>query len=173
MLAWYSHQTPSTTREDLVLSQIIRAGRLDRSFFTSLLFDDYAVGNAVALVALLAAIPALLGSDLSVVAAVSAALYGLMWAGLTAVAAWAVATRILQRDGRIPTTFRLTAFAHVALIPTIFIPLFPGLLVVLIVGSLHGSSWPCASSRMFSSTWSAKTRSRWPAPPSPSASSFC
>ena len=119
-----------------MLSQIIRAGRLDRSFFTSLLFDYYAVGNAVALVALLAAIPALLLSNLSVVVAVSAALYGLMWAGLTAVAAWAVATRILRRDGRIPTTFRLTAFAHVALIPTIFIPLFPGFLAVLVVGSL-------------------------------------
>ena len=119
-----------------MLTQIIRAGRLDRSFYTNLLFDDYAVGNAVALVALLAAIPALLRSDFSIVVAASAAIYGLLWAGLTALAAWAVATRILGRDGRVPTTFRLTAFAHVALIPTIFIPLLAGLSPLLILGSL-------------------------------------
>ena len=119
-----------------MLQQIIRAGRLDRSFYTSLLFDDYAIGNAVALVAVMAAVPRLFDSNIDVVAAGFGAISGLIRAGLTAAAAWAFATRVLGRDGRIPTTFRLTAFAHVTLIPIMALPLVPSLGAVLVVGGL-------------------------------------
>jgi len=34
-----------------MLRQMVRAARLDRRFFTELIFDDYATGNAVMVVA--------------------------------------------------------------------------------------------------------------------------
>lgn len=108
---------------------------MDRSFFTSLLFDEYATGNAVAIIVLVAAVP-VLAHDLNVVSSAQAALNGLIRGGLSAVAAWAVATRVIGRDGRIPTTFRLTGFAHIAFIPMMAGPWVQDLAPMLLLGSL-------------------------------------
>lgn len=118
-----------------MLNQIIRAARLERPFYTSLLFDEYATGNAVAIIVLVGAVP-VLAHDLNVVASAQAALNSLIRGGLSAVAAWAVATKIIGRDGRIPTTFRLAGFAHVAFIPTMVGPWVSQLEPWLRIGSL-------------------------------------
>ncbi len=128
-----------------MLNQIVRAGRMDRSFYTSLLFDEYATGNAIAIVVLVFAIPALIDSGLNVVFTASVALFSLIRAGISAVAAWAVATRLLDRDGRIPTTFRLAGFAHVAFIPTMVQPFLEELSTLLFVAA---AAWYFLSMRI-------------------------
>jgi len=115
---------------------MVRAARMDRSFYTSLLFDEYATGNAIAIVVLVFAIPALVDSRVDLVFTATIGLYSLIRAGLSAVAAWAVAARVMDRDGRIPTTFRLAAFAHVAFIPLAIRPFLPDLATLLLLGSL-------------------------------------
>ena len=130
-----------------MLQQMIRAGRLDRSFYTKLLFDDYATGNAVAIIVLVFAVPVLVGESLhlgadpvvvaafSVTAAARAALDSVIRAGISAIAAWAVATRLLGRDGRIPVTFRLTGYAHVAFLPMLLWPVLSAQVTVLLLAS--------------------------------------
>ena len=109
-----------------MINQLVRAGRLDRSFYTNLLFDDYATGNAVAIVALLAAVPILL-KTLDPFLALRIGIRALVRAALVAIAAWAVATRMFEREGRIPTSIRLIGYAHIALIPIAVIVFFPSL----------------------------------------------
>ena len=41
-----------------MLQQVLRAGRVDRSLYNELIFDDYATGNAVLIVAAVFALPA-------------------------------------------------------------------------------------------------------------------
>ncbi|MDH3499758.1 MAG: hypothetical protein OEM97_06520, partial [Acidimicrobiia bacterium] len=52
---------------------------------------------------------------------------------LVSLAFWAMATKVFERDGRVPTAVRLTGFAHVAFIPwamAIFIPAAQGWLLL-------------------------------------------
>ena len=98
-----------------VLRQMVRAGRLDRSFYTSLLYDGYATGNAVVVVLLVGLLPGVRG--LSLLDAAFSAVSGIVRAGLVALAVWATGVYLFRRYGQIPVSFRLIGFANVALIP--------------------------------------------------------
>ena len=116
-----------------MLRQIVRAGRLDRSFYTSLLYDDYATGNAVVVVAIVGVIPVF--RSFSVVDAASAMVWSIVRAGIVAVAVWAAGVHLFKRYGHLPVTFRLVGFANVAFIPMTVIPWLDGLKIPLIVAS--------------------------------------
>lgn len=117
MVASARHTCEIMDREPL-FQQIVRAARLDQSFYTKLLFDDYATANGVLVVAM---VYALWGAT-SLLAGVRAlpGLIGFMLTGLigwviVAIVLWAMATKLFARDGRIPSSIRLTGFAHVPL----------------------------------------------------------
>lgn len=98
-----------------MLGQIVQAGRLNRSFYASLLHDRYAAGNAVAVIVLTAVLPALAAR--SVVLAASTALWSIMRAGL---AAWVLRTagvHLFRGCGETAAAFRMVGFAHIALLP--------------------------------------------------------
>lgn len=94
---------------------MIRAGRLDQSFYTSLLYDSYATGNAVAVIALVGLIPGL--RYLSLLEAAFGAVAGVVRTGIVALAVWAAGNYLFRRPGHVPVSFRLIGFANVALIP--------------------------------------------------------
>ena len=98
-----------------MLRQMVRAGRLDQSFYTSLLYDGYATGNAVVVVVLVGIIPGL--RRLSLLDAAFSAVSGIVRAGIVALAVWAAGVYLFRRYGQIPVSFRLIGFANVALIP--------------------------------------------------------
>ena len=98
-----------------MLRQMVRAGRLDRSFYTSLLYDGYATGNAVVVTAIVGVLPVV--STLSVVVLALAALGSILRAVLVAVAVWASGVYLFRRNGQLGVTFRLVGFAHIAFIP--------------------------------------------------------
>ena len=97
-----------------MLRQMVRAGRLSRSFYTSLLYDNYATGNAVLVVAIVGLLPVF--HSFSVVDAVAAMLWGILRAGLVAGAVWASGVYLFRRYGELTVTFRLVGFANVAFI---------------------------------------------------------
>ena len=120
---------------------MIRAGRLDRSLYTELLYDDYATGNAVLIVALVYALAGAAGvllGALGVIEVLSLVLSGIIRWLLVSVAFWAMATKVFERSGRVPSAVRLVGFAHVALIPVAiaFSGLISGLSTVLLLVSL-------------------------------------
>ena len=94
---------------------MVRAGRLDQSFYTSLLYDSYATGNAVAVIAVVGLIPGL--RYLSLLDAAFGAVAGVLRTGIVALAVWAAGYYLFRRHGQIPVSFRLIGFANVALIP--------------------------------------------------------
>lgn len=94
---------------------MVRAGRLDPSFYTSLLYDSYASGNAVLVIAVVGLIPAV--RSLSLLDAAYSAVAGVVRAGIVALAVWAAGYYLFRRPGHIPVSFRLVGFANVALIP--------------------------------------------------------
>ncbi len=99
---------------------MIRAGRLDRSLYNELLYDDYATGNAVLVVALVYAFPAaiaVVAGRAGILQVVAESLNGIIRWLLVSLAFWAMATKVFERDGRVPTTIRMTGFAHVAFVP--------------------------------------------------------
>ncbi len=98
-----------------MLHQMVRAGRLEPSFYTSLLYDGYATGNAVLIVAVVGFIRGL--RNLSLLDAAFAAVSGVVQAGIVALAVWAAGVYLFRRYGQIPVSFRLVGFANVALIP--------------------------------------------------------
>ena len=98
-----------------MLRQMVRAGRLDRNFYIELLYDGYATGNAVLVVALVGIIPVV--RRLSLLDAAFSAVSSIVRAGLVALAVWAVGVHIFRRFGQFPDSFRLIGFANVALIP--------------------------------------------------------
>ncbi len=100
-----------------MFGQIFSAGRLDRSFYTSLRHDNYATGNAVVVIVLVSVLPVLAAP--SVVAAASAALWSIVRAGLAAGAVWAAGVHLFKRYGSLASAFRLVGFAHVAFLPLI------------------------------------------------------
>ncbi len=98
-----------------MLGQIVRAGRLNRSFYASLLHDRYAAGNAAAVIVLTAVLPALAAR--SVVLAASTALWSIVRAGLTAWALRTAGVRLFHGWGETAAAFRMVGFAHVAVLP--------------------------------------------------------
>jgi hypothetical protein len=125
-----------------VLQQVFRAGRVDRSLYNELIFDDYATGNAVLIVAAVYALPAAIGLLLGagvvngILGILNASLTGIVRWLLVSLAFWAMAAKVFQRDGRIPTTIRLTGFAHVAFIPFGLSYIFPEVFAILLLVSL-------------------------------------
>ncbi len=118
---------------------MIRAGRLDRSLYSELLYDDYATGNAVLVVALVYAFPAavaVLTGDAGIIQVVAIALNGIIRWLLVSLAFWAMATKVFEQEGRIPTTVRLTGFAHVAFLPWALGIFLPGVRGWLLLASL-------------------------------------
>ena len=116
-----------------MLRQIVRAGRLNRSFYESLLYDNYATGNAVVVIAVVGAIPALRFFDVADVA------FNMLWAvarsGIMALAVWASGVHLFRRYGHLPVTFRLVGFAHTAFIPMTVAPWLVGLSIPLTIVS--------------------------------------
>jgi len=102
-----------------LLNQMILAGRLDRSFYRSLVFDRYAIGNAVVVIVLVGVLPHLWPLDL-----VSArwVLVSLLRTALVTGGVWAVSVYIFKRYGDPRTTFRMVGFANVAFLPLILEP---------------------------------------------------
>ena len=100
-----------------MLAQMIRAGRLDRSFYEALLFDNYATGNAVVMIIIAGVLPHVW--PLSVVGAAFAILSSLLRAGLVTAAVWAAAVYIFKRHGNPRATFRMVGFANVAFFPLV------------------------------------------------------
>ncbi len=98
-----------------MLAQMIRAGRLDRSFYESLLFDNYATGNAVVIVIIAGLLPP--AWFFSPVGAAFAILGSILRAGLVTAAVWAASVYIFKRHGNPRATFRMVGFANVAFFP--------------------------------------------------------
>ena len=98
-----------------MFGQIVRAGRLSRSFYASLLHDQYAAGNAVAVIVLTAVLPVLAAR--SVVLAASTALWSIVRAGLAAWVLRTVGVRLFHGYGETAAAFRMVGFAHVAVLP--------------------------------------------------------
>ncbi len=108
-----------------MLAQMIRAGRLDRSFYEALLFDNYATGNAVVIVIIAGLLPQVW--LFSPVGAAFAILGSILRAGLVTAAVWAAAVYIFKRHGNPRATFRMVGFANVAFFPLLLVGR-PGLL---------------------------------------------
>lgn len=98
-----------------MFGQIVRAGRLSRSFYASLLHDQYAAGNAAAVIVLTAVLPVLAAR--SVVLAASTALWSIVRAGLAAWVIRTVGVRLFHGYGETAAAFRMVGFAHVAVLP--------------------------------------------------------
>ena len=103
-----------------MLVKIVRAGRLDRTFYASLLNDEYASGTAVVVVALVGLLPALGGGSL--VGIFGGAIQAIMLTGLVAMAVWAAGVHLYRSYGSAHVTFRLVGFAYVAFVPLAIIP---------------------------------------------------
>lgn len=125
-----------------MFNQVVRAGRLDRSFYTSLVFDERAVGNAVAIMAGLGII---MFARLSLLSILYAALYGMLRGFISAGLSWAAAALIFRRSGRFLTAFRLAGFAHVGFAPAAAVSFVPG--------SVPGAEWLSLAALLVSLTW--------------------
>ncbi|MDP8957963.1 MAG: YIP1 family protein [Actinomycetota bacterium] len=117
-----------------MLDQMYKAARLDRSFYTQLIFDSYATGNAVLVVALVHGVRPLVRFP-SLSSVLNVVLNGLIAWLLLALAVWLVGTKLLDGDARIQTTIRLTGFAHVPLLA----------LLIPVVGLWIGLAWFAAA----------------------------
>jgi hypothetical protein len=103
-----------------MLQQMVRAVRLDRRFYTELIFDDYATGNAVMVVALVYAI---LGVSLTVarnaldlVGLLGIVLGGIVgWLILGGVL-WLVGVKLFDGNARPQTVMRMVGFTQTPLV---------------------------------------------------------
>ena len=104
-----------------MLHQMLRAARLDRRFFTELIFDDYATGNAVLVVA---AVYTVIALSLGLSGVQGVGMTGLLLLVLGGVIGWLVLSgglwlagvKLLNGQARGQTVVRLVGFAHVPLI---------------------------------------------------------
>jgi hypothetical protein len=126
-----------------MLRQMVRAARLDRRFFTELIFDNYATGNAVMVVAATYALIALtfaLGRplQLSLIGLLRLVLGGLVGWLVLGGALWVVGVKLFNGRGRGQTILRLIGFAHAPLVVCAVGLLLPASLdtVVVAVGFL-------------------------------------
>lgn len=129
-----------------MIAQMIRAGRLDRGFYTSLLFaGDGAVGDAALLVGVIHAIPAVVAvilGDAGIVGGLYFVLAGIVRWLLSAGGMHLVATKIYEVHGRYESAMRLAGFAQVASIPAALTILrfgFEGTLVLVSIGWLFAT----------------------------------
>ncbi len=106
-----------------MFNKLVRAGRLDRSFYTSLLGDDYATGTAVVVIAVVGLLPGL--GQGSLVGLLGDSIRAIMLAGLVAMAVWAGAVHLYRSYGSAQVTFRLVGFAYVAFVPLALNPWLP------------------------------------------------
>ena len=120
--------------KDAMLAQMIRAGRLDRPFYESLLFDNYATGNAVVMIIIAGILPQLWPFWL--VGAAFAILSSILRAVLVSAAVWAASVHIFKRYGDYRATFRMVGFANVAFLPLVLAgrPGALGLVALLVAG---------------------------------------
>lgn len=109
-----------------MLEQMVRAARLDRTFYTRLIFDSYATGNAVLVVGLvylvLGLIPWLLRGLLGAGALMSVlrvVLFGAIWWIIMSLVVWLVGAYLLEGDARLQTVIRSTGFAHTPLLAAV------------------------------------------------------
>lgn len=107
-----------------MLQQVLRAARLDRNLYSELIFDSYATGNAVLVVAfvyaawyLAIALSPTGGFDF--VRLISFTFSGVVRWLIVSGALWLMGTKLYPGEARIPTVLRLAGFAHVGLIPLI------------------------------------------------------
>lgn len=98
-----------------MIRQIVRAGRLDSSFYASLVYDRAAGGNAAAVIASAAAIPAFAARP--AVWAVLPILWSIVRAGLAAWMLRALGVHLFRGFGDMSAAFRLVGFAHICLLP--------------------------------------------------------
>lgn len=99
-----------------MLEQMVKAGRLDRSFYTQLIFDSYATGNAVLVVGIAHLLRVLsFWPFFSLSLLLEVLLEGLIAWILLALGVWLVGTKLLDGDAQLQTVIRLTGFAHVPL----------------------------------------------------------
>jgi hypothetical protein len=104
-----------------MLHQMLRAARLDRRFFTELIFDDYATGNSVLVVGAVFAIIAVASgfsgfSGIGVTGLLLLVLGGIIGWLVLAGALWLGGVKLLNGQARGQTVVRLVGFAHVPLI---------------------------------------------------------
>lgn len=104
-----------------MLQQMLRAARLDRRFYTELIFDDYATGNAVMVVAAVYAVIALaLGisgvAGIGLVGVLLIVLGGVIGWLVVAGALWLAGVKLLNGQARFQTVVRLIGFSHTPLI---------------------------------------------------------
>jgi hypothetical protein len=104
-----------------MLHQMLRAARLDKRFFTELIFDDYATGNAVLVVAgvyvVLALAAALSGvPNVGLIGVLLIVLGGVIGWLVLGVALWLAGVKLLNGQARGQTVMRLVGFAHVPLV---------------------------------------------------------
>lgn len=97
--------------------QLVRAGRLDRTFYASLLHDEYASGTAVVVVAVVGLLPSL-GRG-SLLGLLGGSIRAIMLAGLAAMAVWAAGVHLYRSYGEAHVTFRLVGFAYLAFVPLV------------------------------------------------------
>lgn len=118
-----------------MVQQMIRAARLDRRLYTELIFDDYATGNAVLVVAAVFAVVAaglLLQVRLSLTGVLLVILGGIIGWLVAAGGLWLAGVKLLNGSARFQTVLRLTGFPHVSLLlvpVALFIPPPFGVLV--------------------------------------------
>jgi len=104
-----------------MLRQMVRAARLDRQFFTELVFDDYATGNAVMVVAATYALIAIAFAfgrplQLSLIGLLRLVLGGLVGWLVLGGALWIVGVKLFSGSARGQTILRLIGFAHAPLV---------------------------------------------------------
>lgn len=104
-----------STTWGFVLHKLVRAGRLDRTLYASLVNDDYATGNAVVVAAVVGLLPGLGRS--AGLAVFWAPLRAIILVACVSLALRAAAVHLYQSQGSSTVAFRLVGFAAVAGIP--------------------------------------------------------
>ncbi|MFQ5966575.1 MAG: YIP1 family protein [Acidimicrobiia bacterium] len=116
---------------------MFRAARLDRTLYSELVFDSYATGNAVLLVAGIYGavyVALVLGSSrgFTVILFLNVVLGGVVQWIVAAGALWLAGTKIFPGDARFPTVLRLSGYAFTTLILLVVQPLVSGALAQLV-----------------------------------------
>lgn len=104
-----------------MLQQMARAARLDRRFYTEILFDDYATGNAVLAVAAVYTVLALAlvingFRRFDLIGFLLVLLGGVIGWLVLAGALWLAGVKLLHGEARGETVLRLAGFAHTPLV---------------------------------------------------------
>ncbi len=124
------------------LKQALRAARFDRTVYTQLLFDDYATGNAILILAGIAVVTTLgqVGLDprltfsASLVATLLDVVLSTLWGWVIAAGIlWLVGTKLFRGEARYQTVLRMVGFAY---LPFVLLALAPlGIFKLEVFGS--------------------------------------